>query len=189
MTVALATMAATGAKAQAPSPASASAPIGVTPKTARATAYLNELANPRGLAFATAGAAIERVRFGERADFADELAFRMTKRAVGISVRHGLAAAMHLSTDNSYHFCECTGFGPRVLHALVQTFTDERDGGGRALAVPRLAAHYAENVTSMAWNHDRSITNVVSSTSLSLGTQALFNIGRELTRINIRLHP
>jgi len=187
MSVALAAMAAARSTAQTQSPTPA--PIRVTPQSARASAYLHELANPRGLAFVAGGAALERFRFGERADFADELAFRMTKRAVGVSVRHGLAAAMHLSTDNSYHLCECTGFGPRVVHALVETFTDQRDGGGRALAVPRLAAHYAENLTAMAWNHDRSVTNVVSSTSLSLGVQALFNIGRELTRINLHIHP
>ena len=104
-------------------------------------------------------------------------------------VRHGLAAAMHLGTDTRYHLCECRGFGPRVAHALVETFTDPRDGGGRALAVPRLAGHYAENLTGLAWNHDRSVTSVFTGTSLSLGVQALLNIGRELTRINPDIHP
>jgi hypothetical protein len=96
---------------------------------------------------------------------------------------------MHLGTDTRYHLCECRGFGPRVAHALVETFTDPRDGGGRALAVPRLAAHYAENLTGLAWNHDRRVGSVLSGTSLSLGVQALFNIGRELTRINPSIHP
>ena len=60
---------------------------------------------------------------------------------------------------------------------------DPRDGGGRALAVPRIAAHYAENLTGMAWQHDRGFTSVVTGTSLSFGVQALINVGRELTGI------
>jgi hypothetical protein len=163
------------------------APIRVTPKSARETAYLNELANPRALAWMAGGAALEGFRSDGRSDFGDELAYRATKRMVGISVRHGLAAAMHLGTDSRYHLCECRGFGPRVVHALVETFTDPRDGGGRALAVPRIAAHYAENVTAMAWQHDRGVTSVVTGTSLSFGVHALFNIGRELAGIGV--HP
>lgn len=185
MTVALAAMASARTTAQTPS--QIPAPIRVTPRSAREAAYLNELANPRAMAWMVGGAALERARNGDRVEFADELAYRATKRVVGISVRHGLAAAMHLGTDSRYHRCECTGFAPRVAHALVETFTDPRDGGGRALAVPRIAAHYAENFTGMAWQHDRGVTSVVTGTSLSFGVQALFNIGRELTGIGV--HP
>jgi hypothetical protein len=183
MAVALATTAATKTTAQT------SSPIRVTPKSVRATAYLNELGNPRALVGVAGGAVLEGLRDQDRTDLADELAFRATKRAVGISVRHGLAAAMHLGTDNRYQLCECRGFGPRVVHALVETFTDPRDGGGRALAVPRIAAHYAEDLTSLAWKHDRSARSVFTGTSLSLGVQALINIGRELTRINPPILP
>ena len=175
--------AALAAMATAKTSAQATAPIGVTPRSARETAYLNDLANPKGLAWVAGGAALEQFRSGERVEFADELAYRATKRAVGISVRHGLAAAMHLGTDTRFHLCECSGFGHRVVHALVETFTDPRDGGGRALAVPRNAAHYAENLTGMAWQHDRGVTSVVTGTSLSFGVQALINVGRELTGI------
>jgi len=177
MTVALAAMAAGKTTAQT------QAPIRVNPKSARETAYLNELANPRALAWMAGGAAIEGFRSGGQTAFGDELAYRATKRVVGLSVRHGLAAAMHLGTDSRYYRCECSGFAPRLGHALVETFTDPRDGGGRAMAVPRFAAHYAENFTGMAWQHDRGVTSVVTGTSLSFGIQALFNIGREFTGI------
>jgi hypothetical protein len=180
MTVALAAIAVTKTSAQTPSP------MRITPRNARASAYLDELANPRGLAWVAGGAVLGRLRNEDGTDLTDELAFRATKRAVGITVRHGLAAAMHLGTDTRYHLCECRGLGPRVVHALVETFTDPRDGGGRALAVPRIAAHYAENLTGLAWNHDRNLGTVVTGTSLSFGAQALFNIGRELTGIGVR---
>jgi hypothetical protein len=70
-----------------------------------------------------------------------------------------------------------------------RNLTDPRDGGGLALAVPPLAAHYAENLTGLAWKHDRGVGSVLTGTSLSLGVQALFTIGRELTRINPAIHP
>jgi len=169
MAVALATTAATRTMAQTPSP------IRVTSRSARASAYLDALADPRGLVGVAGGAVLEGLRYPDHTDLADELAFRATKRVVGISVRHGLAAAMHLGTDTRYRLCECRGFGPRVAHALVETFTDPRDGG--------------ENLTGLAWEHDRSVGSVLTGTSLSLGVQALFNIGRELTRINPAIHP
>jgi len=164
------------------------APIRVTPENARVNAYLQDLANPGGLVGLAGGAVVERLRHGDR-ELGDELAFRGTQRLVGVSVRHGLAAAMHLSTDGRYHLCECSGFGPRVAHALSETFTVPRDGGGRALAVPRIAASYAEGFTGLAWRHDRSVGDVLAGTALTFGAKALFNIGRELTRIQLHIRP
>lgn len=182
MTVAFAGVATGRASAQTPSQ------IRITPENARVSAYLHELANPRGLVGMAGGAALGRLRHSDL-ELGDELALRATQRVVGVSVRHGLAAAMHLSTDQPYQLCECRGFGPRVVHALVETFTDRRDDGSRALAVPRIASGYAEGFTELAWNHDRSVGSVMSGATLSLGAQALFNIARELTRIQLRIHP
>ena len=168
--------------------AQAQSPIRITPENARVSAYLHELANPGGLAGMVGGAALERLRH-DRTEFGDELAFRGTERLVGTSVRHGLAAVMHVSTESRYHLCECRGFGPRVAHALVQTFTDPRDDGSRALAVPRIASRYAQGFTELAWRHDRTAGDVLTGTALSFGAKALFNIGRELTRIQLHIHP
>ena len=54
MGVALAAMTAAKTTAQTP------VPIRVTPQSARESAYLNDLANPRALAWMAGGAAIER---------------------------------------------------------------------------------------------------------------------------------
>ena len=162
--------------------------IRITPENARVSAYLHDLANPRGLVGLAGGAALERFRHDDT-ELGDELAYRATQRVVGVSVRHGLAAVMHLPADHQYQLCECRGFGPRVVHALVETFTDRRDDGSRALAVPRLASGYAAGFTGLAWKHDRSVGDVMTGATLSLGAQALFNIARELTRIQLRIHP
>jgi len=98
-----------------------------------------------------------------------------------VSVRHGLAALMHRSTDYHYQFCECHGFGPRVQHALLETFTDRRADGSRALSVPRFAGAYAGGFSRLAWERDRNAGDVMLGTTASLGFSALFNIARELT--------
>jgi hypothetical protein len=186
MTATLAAMATARVSAQS---AQTQPQIRVTSENVRASAYLNELANPRGLIGVTGGAVLERLRHEDRTDLADELAFRATQRVVGVSVRHGLAAAMHVSADKHYEFCECRGFGPRVVHALVETFTVRRDDGGRAFAAPQIAAGYAQGFTELAWKHDRNVGDVMTGATLSLGFQALFNIASELTGIRLPFHP
>jgi len=183
MAVALAAMAAAGVSAQT------QPQIRITPENARLTLYLHELANPGALAGVAGGAMLERLRHEDRTNLTTDLASGTTQRVVGVSVRHGLAAAMHVSTKYQYHLCGCRGFGPRVAHALVETFTDRRDDGGRSVAAPRIAASYAESFIGLAWKHDRSIGTLLSGTTLSFGGQALFNVGRELTRIQIHIHP
>jgi len=54
---------------------------------------------------------------------------------------------------------------------------------------PRIAASYAESFTELAWKPDRSVGRVLSGTALSFGGQALLNLGRELTRIQVHIHP
>lgn len=114
---------------------------------------------------------------------AGRIASRAAQQAVQVSVRHGVAALMHRSTDYRYHFCECRGFGSRVQHALLETFTDLRADGKRAFSVPRIAGAYAGSFAGLAWDHDRSAGDVAAGATLSLGLSALFNIGRELTGV------
>jgi hypothetical protein len=184
MTAALATAATARVSAQTQSPSQ----FGITAENGRASAYLRDLASPSGLVRMTGGAMVARWR-DDRAEFGDELAYRMTRRAVGVSVEHGLAAVMHRDPNQQYQFCECRGVGARVAHALAETFTDRREDGSRTLAVPRLAAGYAEGFTSLAWQRDRNVGSALTGATLSLGSQALFNVFRELTRINLPIHP
>jgi hypothetical protein len=191
MTLALAATAAGGVSAQTLSPGGAegdrappppAASIRITPDNARVSRYLHELASPGALAGVVGGGLLERLRHEDRTNLAEQIASRATQRVAEVSVRHGLAAAMHQSTDDHFHFCKCRGFGPRVGHALAETFTQSRADGSRAFAVPRLAGSYAAGFAGLAWQHDRSIGSVVAGTTLSFGLQALFNIGRELGR-------
>jgi hypothetical protein len=184
---ALAAAVAGGVSAQTPSAPGATigrAPLSirVNPENARLNNYLHDLAGPGAFAGVIGGGLVDQLR--HKNDGVGGLAGRIgsnaTQAVVQTSVRHGLAALMHRSTD--YQPCDCHGFGRRVGHALLETFTDRRADGSRALSVPRIAGAYAGGFSRLAWERDRNAGDVVLGTTVSLGLSAVFNIARELAR-------
>jgi hypothetical protein len=155
--------------------------IRVTPESVRFSNYLRDLAGPRAVIGVVGGGVLSQLRQNDGTDLGDRLAQRATKHAAEVTVRDGLAALMHRSTDYHYQFCDCKGFGPRVQHALLETFTDRQADGSRALSVPRIAGTYAGDFAGLGWEHNRSVGQAAAGATLSLGFSALFNIGRELT--------
>ena len=157
--------------------------IRVTQENVRFSNYLRDLAGPGALVGMVRGSLLEEIRKHDDKELSTRIAARATRHVAEISVRDGLAAAMHRSTDYHYQFCECKGFGPRVQHALIETFTDRRADGSRALSVPRIAGAYAGGFAGLAWEHDHGVGSVAAGTTLSFGFSALFNIARELTGV------
>ena len=171
------------ASAQTSSPFSAPPPpIQVRPDNVRFNNYLHDLASPGAFLGVVGGGVLDQLRHSNNGpdDLSGRIGTRAIQRAVDVSVHHGLAALMHRSTDG-YQPCHCHGFGPKVAHALVESFTDRRDDGSRALAIPRFAGSYASGFTELSWNHSHNAGDVLLGTTLSFGLNALFNIGKELT--------
>jgi hypothetical protein len=135
------------------------------------------------------GGVLQQLRQHDGKELSTRIAAGATQHVAEISVRDGLAAVMHRSTDYHYQFCECKGFGPRVQHALIETFTDRRADGSRALSVPRIAGAYAGSFAGLAWEHDRSVGGAAAGTTLSFGFSALFNIARELSGVGRHRNP
>jgi hypothetical protein len=163
-------------------------PIQVEPKNVRFSNYLHDLNSPGALIGVVGGGVLEHLRQkprpgnGEAGGLGQVILSRAGAHAVDVSVRHSLAALMQRSTDDRYQFCECHGLVPRVGHALVETFTDRRADGHRALSFPRFAGAYAGNFAQAAWDPGRhNPGNVAVGTTLSFGISALFNVGRELS--------
>jgi hypothetical protein len=155
--------------------------IQLNSENVRLNNYLHELAGPGAFASMIGGGLLDQIRKTKNGpdDLSGRIGTRAIQRAVDVSVHHGLAALMHHSTD--YQPCHCHGFGRRVGHALLESFTDRRDDGSRALAIPRFASSYATGFTELAWNHNRNAGDVVLGTTLSFGFSALFNVAKELT--------
>jgi hypothetical protein len=185
--VALALAAPVGGRAVAQTTAPS---IRVTPENVRFNNYLRDLAAPPALVGIVGGSLLQQIRPNQGArDLEDAIAMRAAQHTVQVSVRHGLAALMHRRTDHHYQPCDCHGLGPRLGHALVETFTDQRADGSRALAVPRIAGTYAGGFASLAWKHDRGAGDVAAGATLSLGFSALFNVAREFTGLGVRHAP
>jgi hypothetical protein len=155
----------------------------INPENVRLSNYLHDLAGPGAFIGVVGGGVLDQLR--HKNDGVGGLAGRIgsnaTQAVVQTSVRHGLAALMHRSTD--YQPCQCHGFGRKVEHALLESFTDRRADGSRALSVPRIAGAYAGGFSRLAWERDRNAGDVVLGTTFSLGFSALFNIARELTGV------
>jgi hypothetical protein len=75
--------------------------------------------------------------------------------AISTSTRYGLAELFR--EDTLYYRCECKGFGPRLGHALLSTFTARRgEDGHRVFSFPDLVAPYAGTMVGVyAWYPDR----------------------------------
>jgi len=156
--------------------------VRITPESARLTNYLRDLAGPPAILGIVGGGLLQHLRQRDGTDdLGERIASRAAQQAVQVSVRHGLAAVMHRDGNSHYQACECHGLAPRVGHALLETFTDRRSDGSRALAVPRIAGAYAGGFARLAWEHDRSPGSVAANATVSLGMTALFNVARELT--------
>jgi hypothetical protein len=156
-----------------------------TPNNVRVTNYLHDLATPRAFLGVVGGGVLEQLLHQHSSwdDDGDGLARRIgsraTQTAVQVSVRHSVAALMHRSTG--YQPCHCSGFGPKIGHALAETFTDHRADGTRAFSLPTVAGAYAGGLSRLAWEPQLSVGHVALSTTLSFGLTALFNIAGELT--------
>jgi hypothetical protein len=75
--------------------------------------------------------------------------------AISTSTRYGLAELFR--EDTLYYRCECTGFFPRLEHALISTLSSRRgDDGHRVFSFPDLVAPYAGTMVGVyAWYPDR----------------------------------
>jgi hypothetical protein len=165
----------------------APAPIRISAENVRLNNYIRDLAGPKLLIGVVGGGVLEYLR--DRPSYDDNggdyLASRIASRAgqavVQASVYHGLAALMQRSTE--YQPCECSGFGSKIEHALVETFTDRGADGSRAFSVPRFAGAYAGSFARLAWEPHRSVGDVALNTTFSFGLTAVFNIARELVGV------
>jgi hypothetical protein len=157
----------------------------VGPTNARLNNYLHDLTSPAAFIGVVGGPLIGYLREKPSLRDSDAMREQMLSRAgqavVQLSVRHGLAAIMGRST--SYQPCDCKGFGPRVSHALLETFTDRRADGTRALSIPRFAGAYAGSFSRMAWEHEGNAGSVAMSTTMSFGFSALVNVAKELSGV------
>lgn len=73
--------------------------------------------------------------------------------AIGNTTKYGVARLMH--QDPSFTKCQCTGFGPRLRHALKSPFVARTRGYHQVFSVATVAGQVAEHVIpASAWYPD-----------------------------------
>jgi hypothetical protein len=75
--------------------------------------------------------------------------------AIGTTTRYGLSELFR--EDSLYYRCRCSGFGPRLNHAVLSTFTARRgEDGHTVFSIPSLIAPYAGTMGAVyGWYPER----------------------------------
>jgi len=70
------------------------------------------------------------------------------------TVLYGLSAPF--GQDPTYYKCDCSGFGPRLGHAIISSFTALNRSEKRVFSVPRIIAPFAAGeIAANTWYPDR----------------------------------
>lgn len=96
------------------------------------------------------------------------------------TTRYGLAEVFH--EDTLFYRCECSGFGPRLEHALLSTITARRgEDGHRVFSFGSLAAPYAGGeVAALTWYPGRyNASDGFRYGNYNLAVQAGLNVALE----------
>ena len=152
-------------------------------------AYVHDLIGPGAILGVAAATALDQLRDdpAEWPKNAQGLGHRAATNAasnvVAVSVRHGLAVALGRSTR--YQRCECSGFGPRIGHAFVETFTDRDRAGARMVSIPRLGGAVAGALSQRIWRPSET----TSDTGLRIVGSLLFSLASNAANEMIHRRP
>lgn len=93
--------------------------------------------------------------------------------------RYGLSEA--LKVDVRYQKCDCTGFFPRVGHAVKETFIARTTSGREVVSIPTLVSPYGAAMVSIyGWYPgSRDWKDGLQFGTMNLATQSVFNVFRE----------
>ena len=139
------------------------------------------------LAFLRAGVAagIDQARntpeeWGQGAEgYGRRIGSQFGRSAITETTRYGLASVLH--EDTKYYRCQCSGFAPRLRHALGSSFMARRPNGEAVFSIPDAVAPYTGAiVATYAWYPDRyGLQKGLWLGTRSLGVHVGFNVARE----------
>jgi len=137
----------------------AAPPAAMTPKK-QFNRYLIDAFGPIGWLRAAASAGIaqagdEPPEWGQGAKgYGRRVGSKFGQHVVQETVLYGFSAA--LRQDPAYYRCDCSGFGPRLGHAIVSSFTALNRDEKRVFSVPRIVAPFvAGQVAANGWYPSR----------------------------------
>lgn len=98
---------------------------------------------------------------------------------ITVTTHYGLAEIVH--EDVAYYPCGCTGFFPRLGHALISTVTARRgEDGHTTFSLSGIVAPYAGTMTALAWYPKRyGVKDGFRMGNYNFLGQAAWNLGFE----------
>ena len=113
------------------------------------------------------------------AGYGKRFASSLGQKAVSHTVHFGLKTMLH--EDPRYHYSRRTGFWPRVLHAVGETFVAHKDTGGTRPNYSYFTGVATGVYVSRQWRpeRDRTAKEYVQSGVVSIGGYAAKNVFRE----------
>ena len=111
--------------------------------------------------------------------YAKRYASWFVQNAISETTRYGLSEAFRV--EQKFHKCECTGFLPRLGHAVKESFVARTPRGREIPSVPSFVAPYAGSMVAVyTWYPGaRQWKDSVRTGTLTLGLQPLGSIFRE----------
>ena len=114
-------------------------------------------------------------------------ASQFAEAAIGSTTKYAVARALH--HDPSFTRCRCSGFGPRLRHALVSPFAARARDGRRVFSPATVASLAAENVipASTWYPAPHGARDGLAHAGSSLVSKMGVDVFREF--VTIRKHP
>jgi len=148
-------------------------------------AYGNDVIGPLALLWVGGRAAIAHVWddptewHGDIGGYGRRVASTFGDSLIKKSLEYGLNEALH--RDARYYRCSCSGFLPRLGHAVKSTLTARNREGNYVFSVPALAANYtAEIIVTETWYPDRyNYKDGIRNGNWALLGRLAFNAARE----------
>jgi hypothetical protein len=118
--------------------------------------------------------------WGSRWDgYAKRWASEFAASAIGSTTKYAVAHWEH--QDPSFVRCSCTGFGPRLQHALASPFIARRRNGRSAFSLATVAGLTAENVIPAAtwYPAPRGTRDGLAHAAAGIGAKMAFDVFKE----------
>jgi hypothetical protein len=127
---------------------------------ARAKDYFIDSFGPFAILAAAAAGGVSQANNNPRewhqglSGYGDRFGSAYGQAAITGTAKYALAEILRM--DTRYYHCECTGFFPRLGHAIFSNLTARMgDDGHRVFSVPSVASPFAGGMGALMWYPDR----------------------------------
>jgi len=151
--------------------------------------YIESSLGPEGVLSGALSAAFDQVRKspedwgGGSAGYAKRWVSDYAESAIGDTTKYAVARLLH--QDPSFQRCQCTGFGPRLGHAVSSVFKARNRDGEWVLSPAVAAGIVTSNVIPAAtwYPYDNGVRDGLKHAGTSLASKIAVRVFREFVHL------